>query len=132
MLVFQTFCCKMVKVKQDINFLNTAFHLSCKLELNQLSFTLMEISQYLNIHEKYILVVYKLFYHKFLTTLRFDHDHALYQDLNFKLFLQHHLLKTSLVLCFSVDQISSLGRLLLLSINEYCLAKNAWKSLPFL
>ena len=33
-LVFRKFCQKLVKVKRDDNFLNTACHLSCKLELN--------------------------------------------------------------------------------------------------
>ena len=49
----------------------------------------MEIGQYLSIHESFILVVYKLLYHKFSTCEYWsDNDLAPYSDLNSALFLR--------------------------------------------
>ena len=71
---------KLVKMKMDHNFLNFAFHLSCKLDINYLSSSAWtEIGQCLDINKNHALVVYKLYYHKFSTCkYRPDHDRALF------------------------------------------------------
>ena len=60
--ISQKFCCRLVKVKLDDNFLNTVHHFSCKLQLNYLSSAPVETGNCLNILESYIRVVCKLCY----------------------------------------------------------------------